>query len=164
MGHESIQELYERYGPVVFRRARLLLRDEAAAWDALQEVFVRALRHRSSFRQEAELTTWLYRITTNHCFNVLRDTARRREKLRQEGPPPGTSAAGGPELQIIVAQILDRLPVDLAEIAVYHHVDQMSHEEIAEILGVSRRTVGNRLKEFHARADALLGRKLEVPA
>ena len=81
--------LYERYGAVVYRRARRLLGDEHAAWDAVQEVFVRVLKHARRFRREASPTTWLYRITTNYCLNVLRDSARHSRKLQVEaGPVP----------------------------------------------------------------------------
>lgn len=165
MADEWTRELYARYGAMVLRRARTLLGDEEAAWDALQEVFVRALRTRGAFRHESSPTTWLYRITTNHCFNVLRDAGRRQEKLR--GIAPEAPTAGdqrSPDVRLTVSAILARLPDELCEIAVYHHVDRMSHDEIARVMGVSRRTIGNRLKEFQQRARAALGRSIELRA
>ena len=163
-GLSRVDELYERYGAVVYRRAKKLLGDEHAAWDAVQEVFVRTLKHARRFRREASPTTWLYRITTNYCLNVLRDSARHSRKLQVE-VGPRTSAAESvphPDLRLTIVKVLSRLPRELGEIAVYHHVDRMSHEEIAAVIGVSRRTVGNRLKEFQERALALLGPAVEV--
>lgn len=156
--------LYERYGAVVYRRALRLLGDEHAAWDAVQEVFVRVLKHARRFRREASPTTWLYRITTNYCLNVLRDSARHSRKLQVEAGPSPSSAetVPHPDLRLTMVTLLSRLPRELGEIAVYHHVDRMSHEEIAAVIGISRRTVGNRLKEFQERALALLGPAVEV--
>jgi RNA polymerase sigma-70 factor, ECF subfamily len=163
MGDEWTRDLYARHGAMVLRRARTLLGDEEAAWDALQEVFVRALRNRRAFRRESSPTTWLYRITTNYCFNLLRDAGRRDGKLR--GLAPAALAGGDrspPDVRLAVSEILARLPDELCEIAVYHHVDRMSHDEIAAVMGVSRRTIGNRLKEFQRLAQAALGRSVEL--
>jgi RNA polymerase sigma-70 factor (ECF subfamily) len=148
---DAIAELYRRHGPMVLRRARALLRDEQAALDALQEVFVRALSSGARFRGDASPATWLYRIATNHCLNLLRDVSRRRalwEEHGARGEPETTAATAESRLQI--AQIVEHVRPELQEIAFYYFVDQMNHEEIAEILGVSRRTVGHRLDEFRA--------------
>ena len=164
----GVDDLYQRFGPIVYRRARALLGDDEAAWDVVQEVFVRTLRGQDGFRNEASPTTWLYRITTNYCFNMIRDANRRRTRLAEQAalgahrddgaaPPP-------PELRLMLAEILELIPQQLCEIAVYYYVDRMTQEEIAAVVGVSRKTVGNRLAEFHARADALVGFKTEVLA
>jgi RNA polymerase sigma-70 factor, ECF subfamily len=153
---ESIERLYERYGPLVHRRARSILGDEQAAWDALQEVFVRALKAKDAFRREASPSTWLYRITTNYCINVLRDEGRRRRKLEQRAVERQAPSTVEPELRLALAKLATQLPEEICEMAVYSHVDRMSHEEIAAIMNVSPRTVGNRLKEFGERARGML--------
>jgi RNA polymerase sigma-70 factor (ECF subfamily) len=159
---ETIEMLYQRYGPLVHRRARAMLGDEQAAWDALQEVFVRALKGRDAFRHEASPTTWLYRITTNYCLNVLRDETRRRDKLRQRATTRPMASTVEPELRLTLARLMSELPPEACEMAVYSHVDRMSHDEIAAIMKVSPRTVGNRLKEFAARARDFLTPPAEV--
>lgn len=57
----------------------------------------------------------------------------------------------------MLAQIWRTLPEDLLEIAMYRHGDGLSHDEIAELVGVSRRTVGNRLEELQRRVERLAG-------
>jgi len=166
MRDEWVDGLYRLHGAMVFRRARVLLGSDDLAWDVVQEVFSRALRSRSEFRHGAAPTTWLYRITTNTAFNKLRDEGRQRGKvaaLAAAGPEP---AAGGetPELRLLLAEVLARIPVPLCEIAVYYHVDRMSQDEIATVLGTSRKTVGNRLNQFHALAQALLDLEKEASA
>ncbi|HUB05583.1 MAG TPA: sigma-70 family RNA polymerase sigma factor, partial [Myxococcales bacterium] len=67
-----LAELYEKHAPAVFARCRYLLRDEEAAADALQDVFVRILRALPELRAAQSPTGWILRVTTNHCLNELR--------------------------------------------------------------------------------------------
>jgi len=158
----TIAALYTRYGALVLRRARALLGDEQASWDALQEVFVKALKAHGDFRGQAAATTWLYRITTNYCLNLLRDGSRRRDLLMRQASAPAGNGADAADLRLTIARVLDELPVEICEIAVYAHVDGMSQDEIAELVGLSRKTVGHRLREFQARARQMLGLFAEV--
>lgn len=163
MDQSPIDGLYRSYGPSVLRRARSLLGSESAAWDALHEVFVRALHNLEVFRGESSPMTWLYRITTNYCLNQLRDSGRHRTRIRQLGLVLSPASADDPELRLTLLQLLHRIPAELCEIAVYHYIDRMTHEEIAEVMRVSRRTVGNHLKAFREKAQLLLGVTLQVP-
>ena len=163
MDRGTIEQLYIRFAPMVLGRARALLRNEQAAQDALQEVFVRVLRAGDRFRAEASPATWLYRITTNYCLNRLRDELRRTELWSQHGSAPQPSGEHGSAIRIQISQILARVRPELQEIALYAIVDELSHEEIAEVLGVSRRTIGNRLEEFRAEVAHILGPVPEAP-
>lgn len=157
MDRVEIDALYRKYGPMIFRRARALLGEEQAAKDAMQEVFLRALRAGSEFRDEASPVTWLYQVTTNYCLNVIRDSSRRSD-LRAERPPPvEASPAASPESQIMIANVLRNIPEQLRNIAIYYFIDEMNQEEIAALLGVSRRTIGNRLEEFRQVTQAMFG-------
>jgi RNA polymerase sigma factor (sigma-70 family) len=154
----SIEDLYRRHGAMVLRRARRILGNEEAARDAMQEVFVKVLRERESFRGEASPVTWLYKVTTNLCLNRIRDASRRRALLAQHAPPKEEAAGGpAPEDRAAIARLIEALPEELREIAVYYYVDEMNQDEIAELAGVSRRTIGNRLEEFKAAARVALG-------
>lgn len=147
MDQASMEALYRTYGSMVLRRARTLLGDEHAAQDMVQEVFMKAIRAFPSFRGESSLTTWLYQVTTNHCLNAIRDGARRRRALERRMPlrdPVAESA----EDRVGVDELLQQLPRELAEVAIYYYVDQMNQDEIATLLGVSERTVRNRLRDF----------------
>jgi RNA polymerase sigma-70 factor (ECF subfamily) len=138
---------------MVQRRARQLLGSDAAAQDAMQEVFLKVLHAGDDFRREASAVTWLYRIVTNHCLNVIRDDVRHRELLVERSPaiPPTTAPT---EDRLTLRQLLAAVPEELREIAIYYYVDQMNQDEIAQLLGLARSTVGNRLAEFRARASA----------
>jgi RNA polymerase sigma factor (sigma-70 family) len=157
----NAQGLYDAYGPLVLRRARAMLGDEQAARDAAQEVFLRVLKGLHEFRREASPVTWLYRTTTNLCLNLLRERSRRGETVELTDSWHRAEAMSLDE-RLTLSAVLARVPEDLREIAVYYYLDQMSHEEIAVLLGVSRRTVGNRLAEFHSAAQAAAGVAEEV--
>ncbi len=142
------------------RRARSILNDDMEAEDALQEVFVRVINSMADFRRQSQPSTWLYRITTNLCLNRVRDSRRRRARLHRlgeevdAGASPSTPSA---EARTALRDLLGRLPEDLGEIAVYYFVDEMDQDEIAKLVGVSRRTIGYRLERFAEQARQLLG-------
>ena len=164
MERERLEALYRKHGKMVFRRARALLHDTQAAHDAVQDVFVRALGARAEFEHAASPVAWLCKVTTNHCLNRLRDLERRRELLAERPPPAEEAIPPSAEPRLDVSDLLARLPPELAEIAVYYYVDQLNQDEIAEILGVARRTVGHRLEQFHAAVAALVSRTEKVTA
>jgi RNA polymerase sigma factor (sigma-70 family) len=164
MERDRLEALYRKHGKMVFRRARALLGDNQSAHDAVQDIFLRALGARADFEHAASPVAWLCKVTTNHCLNRLRDIERRRALLEEHLPSEETATPSRAEPRLAVIDLLRRLPDELSEIAVYYYVDQMNHDEIAEILGVSRRTVGHRLEEFHAAVAALLAPTLEVSA
>jgi RNA polymerase sigma-70 factor (ECF subfamily) len=164
MQRERLEAMYRKHGRMVFRRARALLGDTQAAHDAVQDIFLRALGARAEFEHAASPVAWLCKITTNHCLNRLRDAERRRELIEQHPPSGDQAIRPDAEPRLAVSDLLRRLPEDLGEIAVYYYIDQMNQDEIAELLGVSRRTVGNRLDEFRAVASALFSAAVGVSA
>ena len=72
MRREEISQLFEKYGPLVYRRALSILKNPEQAQEATQEVFIKAFQAAEGFDGRSKVTTWLYRITTNHCLNQLR--------------------------------------------------------------------------------------------
>ena len=83
--------------------------------------------------------TWLYRVTTNMCLSRLRDERNRARlalehvELDREARPPD------PRDQASARELIERMPRELAEVAIYYTVDGMTHGEIAQVLGCSRR-------------------------
>lgn len=158
MQHDEIEALYRQYGAMVHRRALAILGDAQAAHDLVQEVFVNVLRAPDAFRNEASPVTYLYQAVTNLSLRKLRDGGRRGQLLDQhlskdEPRSQGSSA----EDNATLASILARVPDELREIAILYFVDEMSQDEIADKLGVARRTVGNRLDDFRAAARKAAG-------
>ena len=155
---EDLDTLFRRYGPLVYRRALQLLGSPAAAEEAVQEVFIRAMKARDRFDPRAKPSTWLYRITTNYCLNQIRDSKRRQELLdeRAEEVTPA-SVARDPQKLAMVRELLAEADPRQAEAAAAVYVDGMSHAEAAKVIGVSRRTVGNLCDRFVTWARDRLG-------
>ena len=122
----------------------------------MQEVFVRVIRNIDDFREDASPTTWLYRITTNLCLNQIRDRKRQQEKLRRKGALPAVDTSNTQDARLAVLRLLETVPLKAAEPALYHYVDGLSHQEVASLLGLPRRTVTNRIKKFDTVARAYL--------
>ena len=136
----DVERLYRSHGHIVLRRARTLLGSEPDAQEALQEVFASLLRAPDSLRSAASVVGWLYQATTHYCLNQLRNR-RTGARLLQLRPPPD-ALAPSPEPLAEVRSLLSLLPDEVAAAVVYHHLDGMTHAEVAELLGCSRRKVG----------------------
>ncbi|MGK0358938.1 MAG: RNA polymerase sigma-70 factor (ECF subfamily) [Bradymonadia bacterium] len=156
--------LFDRYAPMVYRRALRLLGRPADAEEATQEVFIRALKALPSFNPKAQHSTWLYRITTNYCLNRLRDMARRSELLdAHKGDVPRGSLAIDPVKMLTMRRLLADADPQCARAALLVYVDGLTHAEAATLMGVSRRTVGNLCDRFTAWARARLAADAEQP-
>jgi RNA polymerase sigma-70 factor, ECF subfamily len=151
----GVRSLYRCHRGKVLARAFTLLRNQEAAEDATQEAFERLLQAEDLVLRHPEPLAWLYRVTTNLCLNVLRDEKRHAILMAQTTPandPQGSDA----ETRTAVAEIFGRVPSELQEIAVRYHADGMTCKEIAVSLGVSRRTIGNRLMAFRDEAASVV--------
>ncbi len=139
----QVAEIYRRYGASVHRRALWLMGNEADANEILQDVFLSLLERPDQFAGSSAISTFLYSVTTHACLNRLRNQKNRARLLREEAVGVTASQPVAAEQGVRIRQALERLPAQLAEVAVYLFVDELSHEEIASIMGCSRRTVGN---------------------
>lgn len=158
----DLTDVCRRYGASIVRRCRGMLGDPDEAQDAAQEVFVLVMNRGHQFRGEAELSTWIYRITTNHCLNRIRGD-RRRSARAEQSLDWGDLAPADPydryRLKTELTELLAGLePLDQA-ILVHRYLDGMTQAEIAAVTGRSRRTVGKHCRTI----DALLARKGEGP-
>ncbi|HUS65301.1 MAG TPA: sigma-70 family RNA polymerase sigma factor [Kofleriaceae bacterium] len=142
-GAIDLGRLYREHGHVVRRRAHRILGSEAEAAEVLQEVFLSLVDRPDQFRGDSSITTFLYAMTTNACLTRLRNSRRRAALVERELAPRGEPVSVGPDATVDAQRFLAALPERLARVAVYYYLDEMTHEEIAELLGVSRRQVGN---------------------
>lgn len=140
-----VEEIYRRHGHVVLRRARRLLGNDEDAREVLQELFTSLVARPDAFAGRSSVTTWLYGATTNVCLNRLRNHRTRERLFDERHVEKSEAAAPRAEALASARRLLSRLPEELAGVAVHYYVEEMSHEEIAEILGCSRRHVGDLL-------------------
>lgn len=144
---------------MIFRRVLRFFPDDAEAEEVVHEVFMRAMEKQHTFRGDASPSTWLYQLATRHCLNRLRDLRRRRETLALNADLPWLrpSAARDQEATMLLSQLIDQLDEEALLICTLYFVDGMSHAEIARVVGVSRRTIGNRIDDARHRMRAAAG-------
>jgi RNA polymerase sigma-70 factor, ECF subfamily len=151
VGRGDIAELYRTWGPAIYRRCLRLLYDTEAARDATQEVFRKALSSPEKLADAEMALPFIYRIATNHCLNERRNAGRRGETELIDLDV----ASEHPEFpqRRLVQRVLARFDSRTQSIAVGVLVDGMEHEEVANALGISRKTVSRKLARFldHAR-------------
>lgn len=154
----DVRELYRRYAPHIYSRCLRILGNKAAAEDAAQETFLRIQRHHGLAPNPAEAVRWMYRIATNHCLNELR---RERNRALTHGELPDVGDPRMAEDRIADRDLLQRLvaqaPDRVGETAWLYHVDDLDQDEVARVLGVSRRSVVNYLTRFHSFARHYVG-------
>ncbi len=160
MQADRLTTLYRSYGPAIYARCRLLLTDEGAAEDATQETFLRVWRHLDRVPDAHQALYWIYRVATNYCLNELRD--RRGRDRPSESLPELCESAWAAQARIedrdIAQRLIRQAHAKVRVVAWLYHVDGFEQEELATVLGISRRTVVNRLSDFQAFAQRFLKR------
>lgn len=153
----DLEDLYRRYGDLVYGRCRSLLRNDADAQETMQEVFLKVWRYRASFRGEASPATYLFKVTTTTCLNRLR-TRRRHPEDSLDLLPSNTGANDTMLDNVELRQLLDKVLVEAddrtVQCLIYHYVDGMTHDEVGELLGVTGAAIRKRLSQFRARISA----------
>jgi RNA polymerase sigma-70 factor (ECF subfamily) len=160
----DVAALYRAYGPLVLRRCRRLLRDEAKALDAMHDVFVEILKRRASLDDRAPAAL-LLRVATHVCLNRLRSERRHPEDREQAlllaiAGDSGTTAESRALARRVLDRVLGRSPESTRLMAVLHYVDQLTLEEVAAELGMSVSGVRKRLRALQALRPLVLE---EVP-
>ena len=160
VGEFQFQEIYDTFRPKVLRYLTRLV-GEHDAEDLTQEVFVKIDRKVGTFRGDAQLSTWVYRIATNTALDRLRSVSYRREArtdpLDDEVETDCDASRQIDEAPSIEQQVMRRemhqcfgrfvrgLPAKYRTVIILSELAEMSNQEIAEILNLSLDTVKIRL-------------------
>ena len=155
------QAAYRAYGPALVRKAQRLLRNREDAIDVVHALFVELI---PKWRSDVDLP-YLYRAVTNRCLNAIRDRATRARLLAREGTAAAPVGRVRLEDEVVgvglLAALGERLDAGHMEVLVARFVDDMTQEEIAGHLGLSRKTIGKRLDRIRDEVIAL--RREAVP-
>lgn len=168
----ALGALYERHAAAVLNVAWRVSGDWAAAQDVTQDVFLTLPQRVGTFRGDASLSSWLYRIAINRAIDAKRRDSRRpaarlggvpdealegaRTPLGERRAPPEPPETTPTER--VVRAALAALSPKLRAIAVLRYVEGLSYEQLAEVLGCSIGTVKSRLNRAHAALARRLGR------
>lgn len=160
----ALNSLMERHGARLFNYLLRLLQDETKANDAAQESFVKVYLNRAKFRGDSKFSTWLYAIATNVARDHFRWKSRHPEvsleahadehqSLAETLPDPGATPSQTLVKEERTEQVrvaVQALPEDLRTALVLAEYEDLSQEEIARVLGCTRKAVEMRI--YHARS------------
>lgn len=157
----AYEELIQRYEQPVYNVIYRLLGNQSDACDVVQDVFLKIFRGVNAFREQSSLRTWIYRIAVNEAYNHRRWFSRHcrhevpmeRETMDREGffefaQDPARSPfeqALDNETRSLIEQALTRINPVFRTAVVLRDLQNLSYEEIAEILQVSMGTVKSRI-------------------
>jgi RNA polymerase sigma-70 factor (ECF subfamily) len=167
----AFDELVRRYSSRMVNVAYQVLGDRELAEDVAQETFLRAYKSAARYRQISKFSTWLYTIALNLCRNELRrrkfktysleGMAERDEdsKIRVDIPDEKTQ----PDLDMerkeagtLVRQAVEKLPEKFKAPLVLRDIQELTYEEISEILNLPEGTVKSRINRGRMRVKEIL--------
>lgn len=158
----AFRELVEAYRDRVFNMTFRMLGNREEAEDVSQEVFITVFKSIDSFRGDSKFSTWLYRVTANHCKNRIKYLARRHDRSKAEfderidrDPAPGGTGPSairrpdhqveGADLKRLIGRLIAELDEDHRILIVLRDVEELSYEEIGQITDLPEGTVKSRL-------------------
>ncbi len=152
----AMEMVIQKYREPLYFHARYIVKDHQEAYDVVQEVFIKAMRESRLFDDDFKIKAWLYRVTSNLCFNQVRNRKRRGAILDTMMKP---EAFGADQLETVFAGEqrgevmagLDKLSEDHKEILILRYYDDLSYAEIADVLQVKLGTVMSRLSRARMR-------------
>lgn len=177
----AFEALVKRYQRRVYAVALGMLKDREEALDVSQEAFVKVYRYLVHFKGEASFYTWLYRLTTNICIDILRRRAAQKgehiefdETVQVDATEANIGTLGSqlgtnPQKSVLQKELAEKIQEALAQVPEKHRailllreIEGMSYEDLAAVLKVPKGTVMSRL--FHARAKVqkILSEYLEL--
>jgi RNA polymerase sigma-70 factor (ECF subfamily) len=154
--HSAFQTLVERHRSMVYRVAYQFAGNHHDAEDIAQEVFIKVYRSLDRFRQDAQLTSWMYRIVMNACIDHRRrhspaasapfgeEAEQRMLNTPEERPGPEETAYAG-ELGDVLQTEIARLPPGQRMVFIMRHHQNLKLGEIAASLGLAEGTVKRQL-------------------
>jgi len=169
----AFRELVTLHRDRVYNICYRMMGSKSDAEDVAQEVFIAVFKTIDSFREESKFSTWLYRVSVNHCKNRIKYLARRHDRDRDELDENSAGANGvsigaparvaadraleGLQMEELLREAINSLDEEHRIVVVLRDVEDLPIEEICEITGLPDGTVKSRLH----RARLALRKKLQ---
>ncbi len=158
---EAFETLYRHHSARIYSLALRMTGSPEEGEDLLQEIFLQAYRKLGTFKGDAAIGTWLYRLALNHCLDFVRSRRARMDKMTGtldderaiEPQAPRTSTVERIDLE----RAIEQLPPGCREAFVLHDVEGFDHREVAEMLGIAEGTSKSQVFKARAKLRVLLG-------
>lgn len=146
-------ELYDRYSRKVFGKCYSILRSEARAEDASQEIFVKVLLNLSKFSGRSKFSSWLYSVTYNYCIDTVRkakkDVGVLVEDIQRYGDKADDTIDDATIMETNIKElkvVLEKIPATDKAILLMKYLEEFSIKEICEVLNKSESAVKMKIK------------------
>jgi len=157
---DAFETLYQRYAARIYSLACRMAGSTDAGEDLLQEIFLQAHRKMASFKGDAALGTWLYRLAVNHCLDFVRSRRAKMDKatdtLDADGAIEPLAPRETPLARIDLERAIARLPEGCREAFVLHDVEGFDHKEVAQMLGIAEGTSKSQVFKARSKLRAFL--------
>lgn len=153
--------LYSRYAGKIYSKCISMLRDEALAQDATQEVFSKIFLNLAKFSGKSKFSTWVYSITYNYCIDYIRRTKKKKSIFTDdiERLPDVAEEVTDEELLSMevfqLKKVLEKLKIGDKTILLMKYQDGMSIKEIGELIGKTESAVKMKIKRAKEKAKQL---------
>jgi RNA polymerase sigma-70 factor, ECF subfamily len=161
---EAFEALYREHASRLYGLTLRMLGNRTDAEDMLQDIFMTAHRKLTSYRGDARLSTWLFRLATNLCLDHLRSKAARMacatSSLEDDNAAEPVSPSSGPAVgavaQIDLERAIARLPEGCRAAFLLHDVEGFEHREVGAMLGISEGTSKSQVHKARLKLRKLL--------
>jgi RNA polymerase sigma-70 factor (ECF subfamily) len=158
---DAFETIYRQHSARVYTLACRMAGSPEDGEDLLQEVFLQAFRKLGTFKGDASLGTWLYRLALNHCLDYVRSRQARMKKLTDtldaDASFEPVSRRTTPIAKLDLDRAIERLPDGCREAFVLHDVEGFDHKEVGDLLGIAEGTSKSQVFKARLKLRALLG-------
>jgi RNA polymerase sigma-70 factor, ECF subfamily len=157
---EAFETLYQQHAARLYTLACRMAGSPEDGEDLLQEIFLQAYRKLGSFKGEAAIGTWLYRLALNHCLDYVRSRQAKMNKLTEtldaETSFQPAARRETPIARLDLERAVERLPDGCREAFVLHDVEGFDHKEVGRLLGIAEGTSKSQVFKARMKLRAIL--------
>ncbi|MFB1082525.1 sigma-70 family RNA polymerase sigma factor [Jeotgalibacillus sp. JSM ZJ347] len=159
-----MDEIMTRYGQEILQLVYSYVHNKEIAEDLTQDIFVKCYQSLHTYKGQAKLRTWLWRIAMNHCKDYVKSWYHKKVTVTEREPGAAVEKESGVEQTVIrneedhvLAEAVMNLPIQYREVIYLFYFEELPIKEIASCIEVKENTVKTRLR----RAKELLKEELE---
>ena len=160
---DAFEALYKQHAARIYSLASRMAGSPDEGEDLLQEIFLQAYRKLGSFKGDASVGTWLYRLAVNHCLDFVRSRrakmGRVTDTLDAAGSFEPVSPRETPLARLELERAIEQLPAGCREAFVLHDVEGFDHKEVARLLGIAEGTSKSQVFKARMKLRGLLARR-----
>jgi RNA polymerase sigma-70 factor, ECF subfamily len=160
---EAFEALYKQHAARIYSLASRMAGSPDEGEDLVQEIFLQAYRKLGSFKGDASVGTWLYRLAVNHCLDFVRSRrakmGRVTDTLDAAGSFEPVSPRETPLARLDLERAIEQLPAGCREAFVLHDVEGFDHKEVARLLGIAEGTSKSQVFKARMKLRGLLARR-----